>query len=332
MGYRHVVFEGPRKVAVRPLDVGEAGPGETLVRTHLSGISSGTELLAYLGKLDPNLPLDETLPTGRTATFRYPFSYGYSAVGEVAASRHGSLSGTRVFAFRDHADAFVAREADLLPIEGLVETEATLFPLVETALQVSLEVDLEPAESVAVVGLGVLGVLVSMLLAERGLDVRAIEPRRDRRHTAEALGIRTLTPRGGAPGGRAVDQRPRDLPRGGGERVARGARLDDPHDGARGPCDRRLVVRHGARVAATRRRVPSTSAHAPQFAGLDDPGEAAGRWTIERRRKEAMALCHVLPLDRIPTRIMPVDRAAEAFEILASRQEGGPMHIVLDHS
>ena len=45
-----------------------------------------------------------------------------------------------------------------------------------------------------------------------------------------------------------------------------------------------------------------------------------------------MKLCYILPLGRIPTRVLSVDRAAEAFEILASRQEGGPMHIVLDHS
>ena len=332
MGYRHVVFEGPRRVAVRPLDVGEAGPGETLVRTHLSGISSGTELLAYLGKLDPNLPLDETLPTGRNATFRYPFSYGYSAVGEVAASRHGSLPGTRVFAFRDHADAFVAREADLLPIEGLVETDATLFPLVETALQVSLEVDLEPAESVAVVGLGVLGLLVSMLLAERGLDVRAIEPRRDRRHTAEALGIRTLTP---AEAPRAVELWTN------GRGISRAVEASGSPAALASTIP--MMAHEGHVIVASwygtepvslplggefhRRRLTLRSSQVSTI-----PAQLQDAWTIERRRKEAMALCHVLPLDRIPTRVMPVDRAAEAFEILASRQEGGPMHIVLDHS
>ncbi len=332
MGYRHVVFEGPRRVAVRPFDVGEAGPGESLVRTHLSGISSGTELLAYLGKLDPTLPLDDTLPTGRNATFRYPFSYGYSAVGDVAASQHGSPPGTTVFAFREHADAFVAREADLLPIEGLGEIEATLFPLVETALQISLEVDLEPGESIVVVGLGVLGLLLSMLLVQRGLDVRAIEPRRDRRRTAEALGIRALTP---AEAPRAIELWTN------GRGVSRA--VEASGSPAALATTLPMMAHEGHVIVASwygmqpvsltlggefhRRRLTLRSSQVSTI-----PATLQDRWTIERRRKEAMTLCHALPLDRIPTRIMPVDRAAEAFEILASRAEGGPMHIVLDHS
>jgi threonine dehydrogenase-like Zn-dependent dehydrogenase len=54
-------------------------------------------------------------------------------------------------------------------------------------------------------------------------------------------------------------------------------------------------------------------------------------WTIERRRKEALELCHVLPLGQIPTLVIPVGRAQEAFELLAQPREGGPMHVVLDH-
>jgi 2-desacetyl-2-hydroxyethyl bacteriochlorophyllide A dehydrogenase len=312
--------------------VGEAGPGEALVRTHLSGISSGTELLAYLGKLDPNLPLDETLPTGRNATFRYPFAYGYSAVGEVAASRDGLPPGTNVFAFREHADAFVASEAELLPIEGLVETDATLFPLVETALQVSLEVDLDPGGFVVVVGLGVLGLLVSLLLHQRGLDVRAIEPRLDRRSTAEELGIRTLTPA----------EAPRTI-----ELWSNGRGISRAVEASGSPAALAstlpLLAHEGHVIVASwygtepvplalggefhRRRLTLRSSQVSTI-----PASLRDRWTIERRRKEALELCRFLPLDRIPTLIMPVDRAAEAFEILASGQEGGPMHVVLDHS
>jgi 2-desacetyl-2-hydroxyethyl bacteriochlorophyllide A dehydrogenase len=332
MGYRQVVFEGPRRVAVRPLDVGEAGPGETLVRTRLSGISSGTELLAYLGKLDPTLPLDETLPTGRNATFRYPFPYGYSVVGEVAASRHGLPRGTKVFAFRDHADAFVASQAELIPIDRLAETDATLFPLVETALQVSLEVDLDPGDSALVVGLGVLGLLVSLLLARSGLDVRAIEPRRDRRYVAEALGIRTLTP---AEAPRAIELWTK------GRGVSRAVEASGSPTALASTVP--LLAHEGHAIVASwygtqpvplqlgaefhRRRLTLRSSQVSTI-----PTALQDSWTIERRRKEALELCHVLPLGRIPTLTMPVDRAAEAFETLASHEEGGPMHIVLDHT
>ena len=262
MGYRHVVFEGPRRVAVRPFDlVGEAGPGETLVRTHLSGISSGTELLAYLGKLDPNLPLDETLPNGPER--HIPVSLLVRLQRRRRSRGAGRGCGDECLRLSRPRRRVHGSESDLIPIEGLVEIDATLFPLVETALQVSLEVDLEAGDRVVVVGLGVLGLLVSLLLSRarpRGPCDRAPARPSPRRRGA---GDPDAGTGGGAAGDRAVDQGPRDLTRGGGERVACGARLDDSHVGARGPCDRRFVVRHRARIAGARRRIPSTPAHAP---------------------------------------------------------------------
>ena len=56
-----------------------------LVRTYYSGISAGTELLAFRGELDPELPVDETIGA-LGGTFRYPFQYGYSCVAVVEES------------------------------------------------------------------------------------------------------------------------------------------------------------------------------------------------------------------------------------------------------
>jgi 2-desacetyl-2-hydroxyethyl bacteriochlorophyllide A dehydrogenase len=331
MGYRKVVFEAPGRVAVEPLDIGEPGPGEVLVRTRLSGISSGTELLAFRGKLDPNLPLDERFPGGQDATFRYPFSYGYSAVGEIASDVDGPTAGTGVFAFRGHVDAFVAPSSDLIEIDGLADTEATLFPLVETALQVSLEIDAAPGERVVVVGLGVLGLLVSLLLARSGLDVRAIEPRRDRRSVAETLGIHTFTP---AEAARAVRiwSKGRGVPRAVEASGAPSALADTlpmlAHEGhvivASWYGTDQVHLPLGAEFH--RRRLTMRSSQVSTI-----PSALQDAWTVERRRKEALELCHVLPLGRIPTEIVPVERAADAFRLLSERTEGGPMHVALDH-
>ena len=70
----------PRRLAPLPAE------GDVLVRTLYSGISAGTELLAYRGEIDPDLALDETIGA-LGGTFRYPFRYGYSCVGVVEASR-----------------------------------------------------------------------------------------------------------------------------------------------------------------------------------------------------------------------------------------------------
>ena len=78
-------FVAPRRVEIQRVQVRPPAPGEVLVRTRWSGISGGTELLAYRGELDESLALDETIPS-LEGTFRYPFAYGYSCVGEVERS------------------------------------------------------------------------------------------------------------------------------------------------------------------------------------------------------------------------------------------------------
>ena len=75
-------FVAPRRVEIQRVEVRPPAPGEVLVRTRWSGISGGTELLAYRGELDETLELDETIGS-LEGTFRYPFAYGYSCVGEV---------------------------------------------------------------------------------------------------------------------------------------------------------------------------------------------------------------------------------------------------------
>src|SRR4029453_19404528 len=75
MAARGVVFEAPRQVVVAPVDPGSPGDGDLVVHTLWSGISAGTEMLAYRGEIDPALPLDETIGA-LGGSFRLPFPYG----------------------------------------------------------------------------------------------------------------------------------------------------------------------------------------------------------------------------------------------------------------
>src|SRR6516165_7321180 len=95
---RAVVFEGPGRVGIAEVDVGPPATDEVLVRTLWSGVSPGTEMLAYRGELEPDLPLDEPLGALR-GTFAYPFQYGYSCVGRIerSAAAQGPAAGQVVF-------------------------------------------------------------------------------------------------------------------------------------------------------------------------------------------------------------------------------------------
>src|SRR5919202_112790 len=139
MTARAVQFTAPRHVEIVRVELPAAGDERIVVRTRYSGISAGTELLAYRGELDASTVRDETI-AALAGSFRYPFSFGYSCVGEVERGTAAVPQGSTVFAFHPHQDRFVAAENDVVPLGPDTDARtATLFPLVETALQLTLD-------------------------------------------------------------------------------------------------------------------------------------------------------------------------------------------------
>src|SRR5580693_6128145 len=158
---RALFHTAPRCVEIRELPTPRPAAGEVLVRTVCSGISGGTERLVYRGEVPAELALDDTIDV-LGGTYSYPFAYGYACVGEVAES------GQAVFAFHPHQDIFAARASELIPLPALDPASATLLPLVETALQVTLDAGAGYRDRVIVFGAGVLGLLTALLLQRAG--------------------------------------------------------------------------------------------------------------------------------------------------------------------
>jgi 2-desacetyl-2-hydroxyethyl bacteriochlorophyllide A dehydrogenase len=184
---RALWFVEPRYVEIRPVDV-DAREDDLIVRTIVSGISAGTELLAYRGGIDASTPLDETIGA-LGGTFAFPFRYGYACVGAVESSGGVVPRGTTVFAFHPHQDAFAVAPTDVVEVDGIEPAVAAMLPLVETALQMSLDADVQLGARAVVTGLGVVGALTALLLRRAGADVVGVEPREDRRKLAIDLGI-----------------------------------------------------------------------------------------------------------------------------------------------
>src|ERR1700753_2304864 len=165
----HALFHiAPRCVEIRELPTPRPAAGEVLVGTLSSGISGGTERLVYRGEIPADTALDDTIDA-LGGTFSYPFAYGYACVGEVADSGRG-------FAFHPHQDVFAARASDLIALPAVDPASATLFPLVETALQVTLDAEAGYRDQVIVLGAGVLGLLTGLLLQRAGWRPLIAEP------------------------------------------------------------------------------------------------------------------------------------------------------------
>jgi 2-desacetyl-2-hydroxyethyl bacteriochlorophyllide A dehydrogenase len=190
---RALAFTGPRRVEVVEEECGPPPAEHVLVRTRVSAVSAGTELLVYRGDLPAGSPVDESLPALAGASFAYPVRYGYAAVGEVAAVGEAvapAWMGRRVFAFQPHASAFVAPLTDVFEVPvGLDAERAALFANMETAVNLVLDGAPRVGERVAVLGQGVVGLLVTSLLARFPLQaVVVIDPLASRARLGRGLG------------------------------------------------------------------------------------------------------------------------------------------------
>ncbi len=312
---RALFHTAPRCVEIRELPTPRPAAGEVLVSTLFSGISSGTERLVYRGEVPEDLALDDTIGALGGA-FRYPFPYGYACVGEVADS------GRAVFAFQPHQDVFAARAGDLITLPAVDPASATLFPLVETALQVTLDAGTGYRDRVIVLGAGVLGLLTALLLQRSGQRPLLAEPQTWRRVLASSLGVTAAAPE--------------ELMK---EEVAL---VIDASGNPDAPAMALGMLAHeGTLLVASwfgtnpvvlplggafhRRRLTIRSTQVSTV-----PARLSARWAPSRRRLEAVELLSELPLAELCTHVFPFSEAAEAFHAV---DEGAPglMHAVLDY-
>lgn len=325
-------FVAPGQVERRPCTVAVLGPTDVCVRTGFSGISAGTELLAYRGLLPPDLPIDDTLGS-LGGTFTYPFRYGYSCVGRVesiGAGVRGLRTGDVVFAFHPHQTRFVVDAAEAVVIAQLEPRLATLLPFVETALQVTLDAGDVFGEVVVVTGIGVLGVLVATLLQRAGADVVALDPQAWRCRLAGDLGIRAVAP---GDARQFLDR----IGRAGGvplviEASGNPVALTD---------SLALLAHEGTALVASwygcqpvtlplgeafhRRRLTIRSTQVSTI-----PARLTHRWSRDRRLAHAVALCATLPLAALATDTVDFTDAPTAYARLAAGR-AGLMHAALGY-
>lgn len=323
---RALWFTSPGSVEIRPVPLRRPHEGEALVRTTHSGISPGTEMLAYRGEIEADLPLDESIES-LGESFRYPFRYGYSSVGIVERGSPTVPEGTQVFAFHPHQDVFIAGPADLVPLDGVPSREATLYPLVETAFQIDLDAGIEAGRRVMVLGLGPVGALTALLMARRGVEVVGVDPLQWKRDIVSRLAQPGLSLAGPEGIGDGADTYPMVIEASGNPDAVRLGLECLDHEG-------RLIVASwfGSREVRVplgaefhRRRLTITSTQVSTI-----PARLSGEWDKDRRRKAVVELMPDLPLSVLATHTFGFDDAPAAYDAVDRREEG-LIHAALAH-
>lgn len=189
---RSLIFTAPGEVQIRAEPLPSPERDQVLVRTLVSAISSGTEMLIYRGHLPVGMVLDETI-AALDSSFSYPTKYGYSLVGQVVSIGSGVdpiWEGRHVFAFHPHESHFVSIPEDLLILpKDLSLEDAVFLPNMETA--VNFVIDGQPliGERVVVFGQGIVGLLTTALLSDFPLEkLITLDHYEMRRHASLIVG------------------------------------------------------------------------------------------------------------------------------------------------
>ena len=170
-----LVITAPDTVSLKPLGVPEPGAGEVLVESWYTGVSPGTELRT-MGETGPNAD--------------YPFVPGYACVGRVvragpdAVHREGAVvfgggtahPGPYRRQWGGHVRHAVGPAGDWIAVpEGVDPRHAALCKLAAIAWHGIRKAAIGPGDTVAVVGLGVLGQLSVRLARTVGATVVACD-------------------------------------------------------------------------------------------------------------------------------------------------------------
>ena len=186
-------IEAPGVGAIRDESLDDPGTGDVQIRTLFSGISRGTETLIFTGRVPASQVTTMRCPF-QVGEFPGPVKYGYASVGRVEAG-DPALQNRTVFCLYPHQDRYVVPSAAVEPLpDGVPPARAVLAANMETALNVVWDSGIGPGDRVAVIGLGVVGLLVARLVHRiPGTDLIGCDTNPDRRTAADALGIQFHT-------------------------------------------------------------------------------------------------------------------------------------------
>jgi len=324
-----VIMHGPFQIGAGREALRPPESGEVAVRTHLSAISAGTELLFYRGRVPRDLPVDADLSSlaGRAD---YPLRYGYAAVGQVTGTGpdvSDHWMGRRVFCFHPHASHFSIKSEETVPIpDGIDDRDALFFANMETAVTLMLDGQPTIGETVAVLGQGVVGLLAAALLARYPLrGLLTVDPLPRRRKASLDMGAQAafdlpemeiLKSHLASSTGGAMSDLVFELSS---DSSALNAAVDLIGFGGRivigswygaSPS----VVHLGGRFHRSRIRMIAS-----QVSTL--PADFALRWDRRRRGETVWDMLRVVRPSRLITHEIPVERAAEAYDILDRRPE-----------
>src|SRR5215467_12459032 len=185
-------YVAPGRAEVREETVDAPEAGEVRVRSLFGAISRGTERLVLAGRV-PVSEYERMRAPLMAGTFPFPVKYGYATVGRVEG---GAADQRIVFSLHPHQSLFTISADAVVPVpERVPPRRAVLAANMETALNALWDGAPGPADRIAVVGGGLVGLLIARLAGRMpGTKVTLVDIVPEREKLARALGASFATP------------------------------------------------------------------------------------------------------------------------------------------
>jgi NADPH:quinone reductase-like Zn-dependent oxidoreductase len=187
-------YVAPRKAELRKERLGAPETGEVRVRALWGAISRGTEALVFNGSV-PMSEFDRMRSPNMAGAFPFPVKYGYSVVGSIECGPE-QLIGRPAFVLHPHQTLFNVPLRNVVPLpDNLPVQRAVMAANMETALNAVWDGAPGPVDRVAVIGAGMVGVLVAFLCSSlAGAEVTLIDVEPTRAEIARKLDVAFASP------------------------------------------------------------------------------------------------------------------------------------------
>ncbi len=168
-----LILLGPRHLEFQDRPIPTPGPGQVLIHTQVSAISTGSEVIRYLNGAGPNI--------------------GYLNAGivvEVGAGVNHVKAGDRVRCGQPHHEYVVAPAESVIPIPDGVDFDQAAYAYLPTLVLHALRLcDYRLGENAAVIGQGVVGLMGTALAQAMGVRVIALDTEPSRLAVARQMGV-----------------------------------------------------------------------------------------------------------------------------------------------
>jgi NADPH:quinone reductase-like Zn-dependent oxidoreductase len=187
-------YVGPGRAELREETIAAPKPGEVQVRSLFGAVSRGTERLVHAGRV-PASEYDRMRAPLMAGSFPFPVKYGYATVGRVEGGA-AELRNRIVFSLHPHQSLFILPVEAVFPVpEHVPPRRAVLAANMETALNAVWDGAPAAADRIAVVGGGLVGLLVAYLCARLpAAEVTVVDIASSRAELAHAIGARFASP------------------------------------------------------------------------------------------------------------------------------------------